>query len=78
MVLSHCRNIVGDAEVKIPTGDATDSEQSPTRILVVEDDFLIAMQTETARAMPDSGSSAPRQLRKKRSVLPGKNIPPWR
>jgi DNA-binding NarL/FixJ family response regulator len=28
--------------------DATDREQAPMRILVVEDDFLIAMQTEAA------------------------------
>ena len=33
--------------------DATDSEQAPARILVVEDDFLIAMQTETA--LSDAG-----------------------
>jgi len=38
---------------KSQRGDATDSEQSPTRILVVEDDFLIAMQTETA--LSDAG-----------------------
>jgi hypothetical protein len=37
-----------DSRSKSQRGDATDSEQSPTRILVVEDDFLIAMQTETA------------------------------
>ncbi|MEA2829945.1 MAG: two-component system, response regulator PdtaR [Bradyrhizobium sp.] len=29
-------------------GEAADSEQGPTRILIVEDDFLIAMQTEGA------------------------------
>jgi two-component system, response regulator PdtaR len=37
-----------DSRSKPQRGDATDPEQSPTRILVVEDDFLIAMQTETA------------------------------
>jgi DNA-binding NarL/FixJ family response regulator len=37
-----------DSRPKPQRTDAIDRDQAPTRILVVEDDFLIAMQTETA------------------------------
>jgi len=37
-----------DSRTKPQRTDAIDRDQAPTRILVVEDDFLIAMQTETA------------------------------
>jgi two-component system, response regulator PdtaR len=37
-----------DSRPKPRRTDAVDRDQAPTRILVVEDDFLIAMQTETA------------------------------
>lgn len=37
-----------DSRPKSQRTDAIDRDQAPTRILVVEDDFLIAMQTEIA------------------------------
>ena len=37
-----------DSRPKPQRTDAIDRDRAPTRILVVEDDFLIAMQTETA------------------------------
>jgi DNA-binding NarL/FixJ family response regulator len=41
-------NQLRDSRPKPQRTDAIDRDWAPTRILVVEDDFLIAMQTETA------------------------------